>query len=123
MGWRLSSPDTWSNGEGIEKGADAQRGREADARHEIEAEGNIQDDVTPHEDEEHVHEEAEGDPEKAAEHDPVAEADEVDVETRGVDAKIKFGAAALEVEGAEITAVFPLLGLLDFMTATSPSVI
>ena len=46
-----------------------------------------------------MHEEAEGDPEKAAEHDPVAEADEVDVEMRGVDAKIKFGAAALEVLG------------------------
>jgi hypothetical protein len=46
-------------------------------------------------------------------------ADEVDVEIRGVD----VGLAALEVEGAETTAVFPLLGLLDFMTATSPSVI
>ena len=50
-------------------------------------------------------------------------ADEVDVEIRGVDAKVKFGLAVLEVEGAETTAVFPLLGLLDFMTATSPSVI
>ena len=70
-----------------------------------------------------MHGEAEGNREKAAEYDPVAEADEVDVEMRGVDAKIKFGAAALEVEGAETTAVFPLLGLLDFMTATSPSVI
>ena len=50
-------------------------------------------------------------------------ADEVDVEIRGVDAKIKFGLAVLEVEGAETTAVFPLLGLLDFMTATSPNVI
>ena len=46
-----------------------------------------------------MHGEAEGNREKAAEHDPVAEADEVDVEMRGVDAKIKFGAAVLEVEG------------------------
>jgi len=42
---------------------------------------------------------------------------------RGADDPIQFEAAILEVEGAEITAVFPLLGLLDFMTATSPSVI
>ena len=65
---------------------------------------------------------------KPREHDPVEEADAHSfnsgrAEVRGVDGKIQFGAAGLEVEGAETTAVFPLLGLLDFMTATLPSVI
>ena len=54
-----------------------------------------------------MHGEAEGNREKAAEHDPVAEADEVDVEMRGVDAKIKFGAVALEVEGPKLQLFSP----------------
>lgn len=80
----------------------------------------------------HAHEEADGNLEKAAVQDPVGEADEVDVELPGVDdtikfwevdAPINFGVAGREVVGAENTADFPLLGLLDLMTATSPSVI
>ena len=79
----------------------------------------------------HAHEGADGNLEKAAVQDPVGEAD-VDVGARWVDDKNKFGeveaeinfeGAGRKVEGAEITAVFPLLSLFVLTTATSPRVI
>ena len=77
-----------------------------------------------------VHGEAEGDLEKADERDIVGEADEENLgvddaeqEITGVDGPIKSEAVEIEVEGAEITVGFPLLGLLGFITASSPRVI
>ena len=66
-----------------------------------EAEDTPDKEDTPHEDEELVHGEAEGKPEKAAEHDPVGEADAEVRKVAGVDDTIKFGAGILEVEGAK----------------------
>jgi hypothetical protein len=57
---------------------------------------------------------------------PLGEDPEIDAEIRkvdGVDDPIHSGADTLKAEGAATTVVFPLLGLLDFITATSPRVI
>ena len=113
VGWRLSSPDTQSKGEsGEEEGAPRED--------EAEIEG------APHEDEEQAHEEAERDVEKEAEAENDVEILGVDAsehEIIGVDDRIKSGALFVEVETAEIVGLFPLLGLLGFMIATSPRVI
>ena len=49
--------------------------------------------------------------------------DDAEQEITGVDGPIKSEAVEIEVEGAAEQALFTLLGLLGFITASSPRVI
>ena len=123
VGWRISSPDTRSKGES---------GEEESAPHDDQAEvpGEVQVAIlvegAPHMDEEQVQGEAEREVEREVEEveREVEEPNDAEIhEIVGVDGRIKSGALFAEVEDAEIDGLFPLLGLLGFITATSPRVI
>ena len=72
--------------------------KEAKGHVEAEAGKTPQKSDAPHEEESQLPEEAERHPEKAAEHDPVGEADAEVRKVDGVDDPIKFGAVILKVE-------------------------
>jgi hypothetical protein len=123
VGWRISSPDTQTKGE---SGEEESAPREDEAEIPEGAEVTALVEGAPHEDEEQAHEEAERDVEKEAEAENDVEILGVDAsehEIIGVDDRIQSGALFVEVETAEIASLFPLLGLLGFMIATSPRVI
>ena len=114
VGWRISSPDTQSEERLVWKEGAPHQDERAVKREAVDI--ALKEDA-PHEEEAQVHDGAPGKLEKVAEHDPVGD------EIVEVDGNIKFEALFIEVEKAETIGLFPLLGLLGFIIATSPSVL